>query len=64
MLSTNLVSSQKTSDARCCLFFCRFTFNLNVFGREGVGVNYLGPYYIYKIFRNYDITAVTVTSKK
>ena len=45
-------------------FYCRFTFVLNIFGREGVGVNYLGPYYIYKIFRNYDITAVTVTSKK
>ena len=37
---------------------------LNVLGERGAGVNYLGPYYIYKIFRNYDITAVTATSKK
>ena len=44
MLSTNLVSSQKTSGARCCHFCCCFTFFftvfylsflfLNAFGRE------------------------------
>ena len=46
MLSTNLVSSQKTSDARCCqfLFLFHFFFFI-VFGRERAGAIYLGPYY-------------------
>ena len=42
--SKNLVSSQKTSDARCCQFLFLFHFCFTVFGRETARAIYLGPY--------------------
>ena len=43
MLSKNLVSSQKTSDTRCCQFLFLFLLFFTVFGRETTRAIYLGP---------------------